>query len=145
MFDFCDLMDCSLPSSSVHGIFQARTLEWVAMPSSRWPSQPTDWTHISCIGRWILYHWATWRKVNGSSVYVYMSACTCLRVHVCLCEFLGAFTAVAGKHNCFFPQAFGLHYLLYPEEVLAPSRMLWNCQTVPPSSLGECRLLVYRA
>ena len=31
----CDPMDCSLPGSSVHGILQARTLEWVAMPSSR--------------------------------------------------------------------------------------------------------------
>ena len=31
----CDAMDCSLPGSSVHGILQARILEWVAMPSSR--------------------------------------------------------------------------------------------------------------
>ena len=31
----CDPMDCSQPGSSVHGIFQARILEWVAMPSSR--------------------------------------------------------------------------------------------------------------
>ena len=52
-------MDYSLPGSSVHGILQARILEWVAMPSSRGSSQPRDWTHvsyISCIGRWILYH-----------------------------------------------------------------------------------------
>ena len=31
----CKLMDCSLPGSSVHGVLQARTLKWVAMPSSR--------------------------------------------------------------------------------------------------------------
>ena len=36
----CDPMDCSLPDSSVHGILQARILEWVAMPSSRGSSQP---------------------------------------------------------------------------------------------------------
>ena len=36
----CDLMDCSLPGSSVCGIFQGRILEWVAMPSSRGSSQP---------------------------------------------------------------------------------------------------------
>ena len=36
----CDLMDCSLPGSSVHGIFQARILECVAIPFSRGPSQP---------------------------------------------------------------------------------------------------------
>ena len=44
----CDLRDSSLPSSSVHGILQARILKWVAMPSSRESSQPRDWTHISC-------------------------------------------------------------------------------------------------
>ena len=35
----CDPMDCSLPGSSVHGILQARILEWVALPFSREPSQ----------------------------------------------------------------------------------------------------------
>ena len=55
----CDIMDCSLPGSSVHRIFQAWILEWVAMPFSRGSSWPRDQTHISCIGRWMLYHWAT--------------------------------------------------------------------------------------
>ena len=53
-------MDCSLPGSSVHGILQARILEWVAMPSSRGSSQPRDRnysSYIFCIGRQILYHW----------------------------------------------------------------------------------------
>ena len=57
-----DLMNCSLPDSSVQGIFQARILEWVAI-SSRESSQPRDQTHVSCVscfGRGILYHWATW-------------------------------------------------------------------------------------
>ena len=43
-----DLMDHSLPGSSVHGIFQARILEWVAMPSSRGSSRPRDRTCVSC-------------------------------------------------------------------------------------------------
>ena len=54
----CDPMDCSLPGSSVYGIFQARILEWVAIYFSRGSSQPRDWTClscVSCIGRWILY------------------------------------------------------------------------------------------
>ena len=54
----CDPMDCSPLGSSVHGILQARILEWIAMPSSRRTSWPRDWTHISyvsCIGRWVLY------------------------------------------------------------------------------------------
>jgi len=56
---FCDPMDCSLPCSPVHGISQARILEWVAIDFSRGSSQPRDWTHISCLGRQILYPWAT--------------------------------------------------------------------------------------
>ena len=38
----CDVMDCSLPHSSVHGIFQARVLEWVAISFSRGSSRPRD-------------------------------------------------------------------------------------------------------
>ena len=56
-------MDCSPPGSSVHGIFQMRILEWVAISLSRGSSWPRGWTRISCvswIGRWILYHCATW-------------------------------------------------------------------------------------
>ena len=48
----CDPMDCSPPGSSVHGIFQARILEWVVLPSSRGPSRPRDQTcvsQVSCI------------------------------------------------------------------------------------------------
>ena len=47
---------CSLLDSSVHGIFQARMLGWVAMPSSRESFQPRDWTHISYVSyidRWV--------------------------------------------------------------------------------------------
>ena len=53
------LMDYSLPGSSVHGIFQARILEWVAISFSRGSSQFRDQTSVFCIGMWILYHWAT--------------------------------------------------------------------------------------
>ena len=55
----CDPMGCSPSGSSVHGILQARILEWVAMPSSRESSQARDWiqvSYVSCIGRWVLYH-----------------------------------------------------------------------------------------
>ena len=43
----CNPMNCSLPGSSVHGILQARILEWVAVPSSRESFQPRDRTFIS--------------------------------------------------------------------------------------------------
>ena len=45
----CDPMNCSLSGSSVHGIFQARILEWVATSSSRGSSWPRDWTYVSCV------------------------------------------------------------------------------------------------
>ena len=56
----CDPMACSLPGSFVHGVFQARILEWFAISFSKGSSQPRDLTHgpcVSCIGRQILYHW----------------------------------------------------------------------------------------
>ena len=52
-------MDGSPPGSSVHGILQARKLKWVAISSSRRSSWPRDRIHVSCIGRWVLYCWAT--------------------------------------------------------------------------------------
>ena len=52
----CDPMDCSLPDSSFHGIFQARILEWVAIPFSRGSSWPRDQTQVSCIaGRFFTF------------------------------------------------------------------------------------------
>jgi len=57
----CDPKDCSHPGSSVHGIFQGRILEWVAISSSRGSSQPRDQIPISCVsciaGRFFT-HWA---------------------------------------------------------------------------------------
>lgn len=42
---------------SVHGVFQAKVVEWVAIPISRGSFRPRDQTHVSCIGRLILYHY----------------------------------------------------------------------------------------
>ena len=52
-------MDCSLPGSCLHGVSQARILEWIAISFSRGSSRPRDWTPLSWIVRWILYCWAT--------------------------------------------------------------------------------------
>ena len=70
----CDPMDCSPPGSSVHGILQARILEWVVVSSSRGSSRPRDQTrisYVSCMGRPVLYHlrhpgsWdALWRRAE---------------------------------------------------------------------------------
>ena len=55
----CDTTDCRLPGSAVLGIPQARILEWVAISFSRVPSQPRDWTYVSCITGRFFTIWAT--------------------------------------------------------------------------------------
>ena len=55
----CDPMDYSPPGSSVHGILQARILEWVAVPFSRGSSQPRDQTQVSFITGGFFIVWAT--------------------------------------------------------------------------------------
>jgi len=71
----CNPIDCSLPGFSVRGIFQIRTLEWVAISCSRGSSWTRDHTHIFCIGRQILYCWATREALRGiqkSQVLLYL-------------------------------------------------------------------------
>ena len=55
----CDFMDCSPPGSSVHGILQARILEWVAIPFSRESSWCRDWTRVSSVVGIFFTVWAT--------------------------------------------------------------------------------------
>ena len=64
----CDPTDCSLPGSSVHGVFQARVLEWVASSFSRGSSRPRDWTQVShTVGRCFTI-WAT-RKLKCPTLW----------------------------------------------------------------------------
>ena len=51
-------VDCSLPGSSVHGIFQERILEWVSISFSRGSSQPRDWKQVFCITSRFFTVWA---------------------------------------------------------------------------------------
>ena len=63
ILSLCKLMDCNPLGSSVHGIFQARIVEWVAISSSRWCSWPRDQTYVSCNGRQIVSHCVTWEAL----------------------------------------------------------------------------------
>ena len=54
-----DPMNCSSPGSSVHGISQARILEWIAIPFSRRSYQPRDQSRVSCIAGRFFTIWAT--------------------------------------------------------------------------------------
>ena len=69
----------SPPASSVHGIFQSRILEWVAISFSRGSSQPRDWTRVSCIAVRCFTVWAT-REAHASFYLViskYSFWCCC--------------------------------------------------------------------
>ena len=61
----CDPMDCSPPGSSVHGIFQARVLEWAAISFSRGSSPPRNQTRVSCIAGRLFTIWATRETLKG--------------------------------------------------------------------------------
>ena len=91
----CDRMDCSPSGFSVHGIFQARISEWVAISYSRLSSPPRDWTCISCvscIGRQVLYHCATWeaprdggRQISLVTLFLRSVCAMCMCTCVCVC------------------------------------------------------------
>ena len=69
----CDPIDCRPPGCSVHGILQARIVEWVAMPSSRESAPPRDRTlvsYVSCTGRWVLV------PIPGEPIYLFIM-CNC--------------------------------------------------------------------
>ena len=87
----CDPLGCSPPGSSVHGILQARRLEWVAMPSSRGSSRHKDWIQVSCIaGRFFFTIWATREAPNilnitPTSSYIEGKSCNLSRyIHISL-------------------------------------------------------------
>ena len=64
----CDPTDCSPPGSSVHGILQARILEWAAIPFSRESSQPGDRTQVSCIKGRFFTIWAAREALSSVSL-----------------------------------------------------------------------------
>ena len=94
----CDPMDCSLPRSSVHGICQARILEWGAISYSKGSSQPRDWNRVSwnCIGRQILHHLS--HQGSSFSYYVVYLLSGCLQIScLCLRDFLDWFRSTWPK------------------------------------------------
>ena len=66
----CNPMDYSLPGSSVHGILQAKMLEWVAILFSRGSSWPRGWTWVSCIADRFFAVWAT--READARFYIYI-------------------------------------------------------------------------
>ena len=89
----CDPMNCNLPDSSVHGILQARILEWVAIPFSKGSFQPRGWTQVTRVESRFFTIWATGMPLKlpgrspNSNIWnferIYMNPPP--RPHVCLC------------------------------------------------------------
>ena len=73
MSDSCYLTDCGLPGSSVHGILQAKILEWAAISFSRGSSWPRNQTQVSCIADRFFTNWAT-REAN-----CFVNFCICFK------------------------------------------------------------------
>ena len=65
---FGDCVNCRLSNSSVHGILQARILEWVAVSSSRRPLQLRDWTQVSYIAGGFFTIWVTWEALTVKGI-----------------------------------------------------------------------------
>ena len=122
MSNFCDPTNCSPPGSSVHGVSQARILEWVAISFSRASPQPRDQTWVSCIaGRYIyifFYQILPWRKPKRKIKWVKSLCLTlCDPMDCSLTRFLRPWD-FPGKNT-----GVGCHFLLqeiYPTQVLNP-------------------------
>ena len=130
-------MNCSLPGSSNHGIFQARVLEWVAIAFSRGSSWPRDWTRASRIAGRRFTVWAT------REVYVSVADCSLIKgvwlrknKHTGICV---RFLLVMGKglsYNC-------LQYFCNPSfKHLTLTLEMNGCGSVPAEFYLQNRQLV---
>ena len=104
----CNPTDCSPPDFSVHGILQARILEWIAIPFSRGTSQPSDWTLVSCmVGRFFTV-WATGKFLGAVQALIKAMGRTLIQlscvswVNLCKCLLIMSLALSA------FPEDWGL-------------------------------------
>ena len=152
----CDSMDCSPPGSSVRGILQARTLEWVAISSSWGSFWPRDRTWVSCIAA--RFCWVTGDAISKSvsisiCIYIYTNMCThllqifhinihmlnihkfmCVCVCVCVCVYKASLVAQLIKNL----PAFCLPWKP------ASSPELWECLRTSESRFTDF-ILIFRS
>ena len=132
----CDPMDCSPPGSSVHGILQARILEWVAMPSSRGSSLPRDRTQVSRIADGFFVHFNNTRQLS-KSVYFQRLIQKILDIALC-CPVIPWLLNVFPAQRLFDP-VFGIF----------PTEVIWSCLWYFPlwlenSNTAECNSFEFR-
>ena len=99
----CDPMDSNLPGSSVHGIFQARMLEWVAISCSRGSSWPRDWNCVFLclrIDKWILYNCTPWEACI-ICIYTYKFFGVSTATKLISSKFLVTFLRFLDLYSCY--------------------------------------------
>ena len=129
----CSPINCSLPGSSVHGILQARILEWVVIPSPRGSSQPRDWIHISCIDRQVLYH-------LGSPVLSLLLLLSHFsRVRLCVTPQSVAHQAPPSWDSPGKNTGVGCHFLLQCMKVKSESEVAQSCPTLATPWTAACQ------
>ena len=138
---FCDPLDCSPPVSSVHGISQAGILEWVAIASSRGSSWPRDWSPtscISCIGRQILYHWATREAPDLETETLEQHCAIELSVMIEMVPFgLSKSTPHAWPHAAFEFRSYQVYLFLWPCWVFIATWDFLQLQRVEASLVAQ--------
>ena len=85
----CDPMDCSLPGFSIHGILQARILEWIAISFSRRSSWPRDWTQVSHLVGRCFNHLSHQGSLKLGTDYVYCHPAYLAYMQGTSCKLLG--------------------------------------------------------
>ena len=144
----CNPMDCSLPGFSVHGILQARTLEWVAVYFSRGFSKPRDWTQVSCLAgrlftisatreaRVYLYTWSTYVVIILNQVLF------------CVLWKLSVYTILWSTSLCpwdFPGKNIGVGYHLLLQGIFPTQGSLhWQVSSLPLSYQGSLYLLLLK-
>ena len=103
----CDPMDCNLPVSSVHGIFLARILEWVAIFYSMRSSWPRNWTHVSCIAGGFFTAESPGKplsftvddvKILHKEPYISMG------LYLCVCSYCYEYYCFFSEYSCFYKE-----------------------------------------
>ena len=115
----CGPMDRSPPGSSVHGILQARILEWISIPFSRWTSWPRGQTQVSCIAGRFFTIWATGKTLPIShnwlwNVERWALLCSVIQLCLTLCNHLDCSLPGSSVHEIFSGKNNGVswHFLL---------------------------------
>ena len=94
-------MDCRLSGSSVHGIFQARVLEWIAISFSRGSYRPHNQTQVSCIAGRHFTVWATRSCINSFIKYLYVCICSWMHTLIQFSSVTQLCLTLFDRINCF--------------------------------------------